>query len=177
MWCCFSFSDISQSSKTYVFVVLSSMASTVLFFFLPWTFLYLCQNWFSSRDSFMNFMVFFWSFIFDSFIINCWYFILSAYNISRLAMLCLLLNLWLAFLSSFLDFLMSLRYQSCLSLFVVFVCPKKRVALFIMCVLVFLFDCLFLLLLSLFGILLGNLLGVVLEILSILSSLHFLFWT
>ena len=44
MWCCFSFSDILQSSKMYVFVVLSSMGSTMLFFLLPRTLLYLCRN-------------------------------------------------------------------------------------------------------------------------------------
>ena len=38
----------------YVFVILSSMGSTMLFFFLPRTLLYLCQNRFSSRDSFRN---------------------------------------------------------------------------------------------------------------------------
>ena len=93
MLCCFSFSDILKSSKMYVFVILSSMGSTMFFFFLPRTLLYLCQNWFSSRDSFRNFVVFFLSFIFDSFI-DCWYFILAICSI--LAMLCLLLNLWLA---------------------------------------------------------------------------------
>ena len=38
MWCCFSFSDILESLKMYVFVVLSSMGSAMLFFFLPRTF-------------------------------------------------------------------------------------------------------------------------------------------
>ena len=86
MWCCFSFSDILESLKMYVFVVLSSMGSAMLFFFLPRTLLYLCQNYFLSRDSFRNFVVFFLSFLFDSFI-NCWYFVLAVCNISRLAML------------------------------------------------------------------------------------------
>ena len=130
MWCCFSFSDILQSLKMYVFVILSSMGSTMLFFFLPRTLLYLCQNWFSSQDSFRNFVVFLLSFIFDS-VINCWYSILAVYSISELAMLYLVLNVWLAFLSSFPDFLMSFLHQPLLSFFIDSVCPKKRVALFI----------------------------------------------
>ena len=161
------------SLQKYVFVVLSSMTSTMLFFFLPKILLYLCQNWFSSQDSIRNFRVFFFMFYFW-FYYNCWSFILAVCSISRLAMLCFLLNLWLAFLSSFLDFFYVFTPPApLLSFFVTSVCPKKRVALFI--TMSVSFFCLFLLLLSLLGILLGNLLDVVLGILSILPSLHFLF--
>ena len=131
MLCCFSFSDILKSSKMYVFVILSSMGSKMFFFSSCLELCYMSAKIDSRlRIHWGTLWCFFLSFIFDSFI-NCWYFILAVCSTFRLAMLCLLLNLWLAFLSSFLYFLMSLLHHPLLSFFVASVCLEKRVALFI----------------------------------------------